>query len=368
MKLSRQPIDEQDTVPLIESRPGLSIFWRTFILVMVLLTCSVLLWVTTWHNHLALSAQTNHTQGNWVYVWIGVASLFTIIGAAIISKLVNQPLQRLSFATSMLREGHYSATRLDETGYTSEIREVNAGFNRMAEQLAKVEQDRAIMLAGISHDLRTPLARLRLDLEMSVPDAQARELMAADIDQADAIIDKFLDYAKPGNTQLQPVNVLEVLNSCLARETNTPGLNVALQADPSHFIMGDRVELSRVMTNLIENARKYGQSPNGETFLEITVIAHKNQIYIRFRDYGKGVSPAMLHQLTQPFFRADSARTHATGAGLGLAIIDKIITRMGGTLSMSNADDGGLVCRIRLVQAKEKSGYVASRVVSTQFS
>jgi two-component system osmolarity sensor histidine kinase EnvZ len=88
---------------------------------------------------------------------------------------------------------------------TSEIREVNMGFNRMARELAKVEEDRAVMLAGISHDLRTPLARLRLEAEMSVSDEEAKRNMAADIDQLDAIIDKFMDYARPGETQLRPV-------------------------------------------------------------------------------------------------------------------------------------------------------------------
>jgi two-component system osmolarity sensor histidine kinase EnvZ len=96
-----------------------------------------------------------------------------------------------------MRDGDFDASLLDEKVATSEIREVNIGFNRMAEQLSKIEQDRVIMLAGISHDLRTPLARLRLETEMSVSDADAREHMAADITQLDAIIDKFLDYARP---------------------------------------------------------------------------------------------------------------------------------------------------------------------------
>ena len=90
---------------------------------------------------------------------------------------------------------------LDENTLTSEIREVNIGFNRMARELAKVEEDRAVMLAGISHDLRTPLARLRLEAEMSVADEEARGNMALDIDQLDAIIDKFMDYARPGETR-----------------------------------------------------------------------------------------------------------------------------------------------------------------------
>ena len=81
------------------------------------------------------------------------------------------------------------------------------GFNRMARELAKVEEDRAVMLAGISHDLRTPLARLRLEAEMSVQDEEAKRNMALDIDQLDAIIDKFMDYARPGDVKLVPVHL-----------------------------------------------------------------------------------------------------------------------------------------------------------------
>jgi two-component system osmolarity sensor histidine kinase EnvZ len=84
----------------------------------------------------------------------------------------------------------------------------------MAQQLAKIEQDRAVMLAGISHDLRTPLARLRLETEMSVVDADARDHMAADIDQLDAIIDKFLDYARPDHAELKPVVLNDVIDAC----------------------------------------------------------------------------------------------------------------------------------------------------------
>ncbi len=120
----------------------------------------------------------------------------------VIARLINRPLRDLSFAASRIREGDLDS-RLDENTLTSEIREVNRGFNRMARELAKVEEDRAVMLAGIRHDLRTPLARLRLETEMSVSNDEAKRNMALDIDQLDAIIDKFMDYARPGETEMR---------------------------------------------------------------------------------------------------------------------------------------------------------------------
>ena len=136
------------------------------------------------------------SSGTW-FVWTGIALLATLVGSAGIARLINRPLKQLSFAASRIRGGDLDS-RLDENTLTSEIREVNMGFNRMARELARVDEDRAVMLAGISHDLRTPLARLRLETEMSVSDEEAKRNMAADIDQLDAIIDKFMDYARQG--------------------------------------------------------------------------------------------------------------------------------------------------------------------------
>jgi two-component system osmolarity sensor histidine kinase EnvZ len=141
----------------------------------------------------------------WI-AWLVVAAALSLAGAALIAGLINRPLKELSFAASRVREGDFDASRLDENVPTGEIREVNIGFNRMAQRLAKVEQDRAVMLAGISHDLRTPLARLRLETEMSVADLDARAHMAADIAQLDAIIGKLLDYARPEKEKLVPVD------------------------------------------------------------------------------------------------------------------------------------------------------------------
>ena len=149
--------------------------------------------------------------GDTWLIWIGIAVLSTLLGSVLIASLINRPLKQLSFAASRIREGDLDS-RLDENTLTSEIREVNMGFNRMARELARVEEDRAVMLAGISHDLRTPLARLRLETEMSVDDEEAKRNMALDIDQLDAIIDKFMDYARPGETLLRPVHVAQLID------------------------------------------------------------------------------------------------------------------------------------------------------------
>ena len=284
----------------------------------------------------------------WV-IWLLTAAALSLAGAAFIARLINQPLKQLSFAASRMRDGDFDAGLLDEQVATSEIREVNIGFNRMAEQLSKIEQDRVVMLAGISHDLRTPLARLRLETEMSVADLDAREHMAADIAQLDAIIDKFLDYARPEPARLESISLNQVVASAIYAVADYEDMRVTVDIPANMAILADDVELSRVIANLLENARRYGKSPaSGIAEVDIAARTRDQWVLIKVRDHGEGVTPDILAKLTGPFFRGDSARTAATGAGLGLAIVEKTILRMGGMFSLTNSNSGGLAAHIKL--------------------
>ena len=289
------------------------------------------------------------TRGSTWVIWLGTAAILSLAGAAFMARLINQPLKQLSFAASRLRDGDFDASLLDEDAATSEIREVNIGFNRMAAQLSKIEQDRVIMLAGISHDLRTPLARLRLETEMSVADPDARAHMAADITQLDAIIDKFLDYARPDEAKLTPVSLNSVIEAAVYAVSDYADLRIAVNIPANMEVLADEVELLRVISNLIENARRYGKTPEtGIALVEISAKTRDQWVLIKVRDHGMGVSAQMLPKLTRPFFRGDAARTAATGAGLGLAIAEKTIQRMGGMFGMVNMASGGLAAHINL--------------------
>ena len=285
-------------------------------------------------------------------IWLLLAAGMSLAGAALIARLVNRPLKALSYATSRVRDGDFNASHLDEAVQTREIREVNIGFNRMAERLAKVEQDRAMMLAGISHDLRTPLARLRLEAELSVSDLEARTHMATDIEQLDAIIDKFLDYARPDKVTLQPMPLGEIVEACVLRLRDTSDTQVRLELEAGLRVLADEVELSRILSNLLENARKYGKSADsGIANIEITAAARDKWVYLKVRDHGPGAAPEQIASLTKPFFRGEAARTEANGTGLGLAIVDKTIRRMGGAFALSNSSTGGLSANLKLQRA-----------------
>jgi two-component system osmolarity sensor histidine kinase EnvZ len=290
------------------------------------------------------------TGSTWT-VWVGIALLAMVVGSVVIVRLINRPLRELSFAASRIREGDLDS-HLDENTLTSEIREVNRGFNRMARELAKVEEDRAVMLAGISHDLRTPLARLRLEAEMSVGDDEAKRNMEMDIEQLDAIIDKFLDYARPGDAEMRPVPLAQLIDREAQPFRDPAEIRIDSRVAIDLLVMADDTELGRVFANLFENARRYGRgNDTGVAVVDVGYAKSGPWIVVTVRDHGAGVPPEKLAQLTTPFFRGDAARTAATGAGLGLAIVEKSMQRMGGSMELDNAPDGGLLVRLRLRQA-----------------
>jgi two-component system osmolarity sensor histidine kinase EnvZ len=287
-------------------------------------------------------------RSTWL-IWLITAAALSLVGVAFIVRRINSPLKQLSFAASRMRGGSFDASLLDERVATSEIREVNIGFNRMAEQLSKIEQDRVIMLAGISHDLRTPLARLRLETELSVADENARAHMAADISQLDAIIDKFLDYARADPAKLESVSLNAVVKAAVYAVGEADDMRITVTLPDNLNVLADETELLRVMSNLIENARRYGKTAEtGIAQVDITAKTREQWVMIKVRDHGMGVAPDTLPKLTRPFFRGDAARTAATGAGLGLAIVEKTIQRMGGMFGLANTNSGGLAAHIKL--------------------
>ena len=308
------------------------------------------------------TARIHPLRGSTWFVWMGIALLATVIGSVAIARLINRPLRDLAQAAQRVGGGEF-AVRLDERTRTREIRAVNTGFNRMARGLAQAQTDRAVMLAGISHDLRAPLTRLSLEAELGVPDATVRSNMAGDIAQLDAIIGKFMDYAKPGTAALRPV-ALAVLVGQVAGAVRQPNA-IQIQVDlPAGLqVLADPVELGRVFANLFENALRYARvadaphAPAGVADgrsvakVQVSCTLRSPWVVCSVRDHGPGVAPDVLVNLTTPFFRADAARS-ASGTGLGLAIVETGMQRMGGSVQVANAVGGGLQVDLQLQQAQ----------------
>jgi two-component system osmolarity sensor histidine kinase EnvZ len=287
--------------------------------------------------------------------WASMVSLMSLLGAALISSLINLPLARLTAAARAIAKGK-QPERLPERG-PIEIIEANRSFNQMVEDLQQVESDRAVILAGISHDLRTPLARMQLEVEMAHLSDEAREGIQSDIAQMDAIIGQFLDYAKPTETSsFIDVDISAMLTDSAHEAMRLPLVSVHSDIAENAHVMGNETDLKRVLNNLIENARRYGRTP-GRELTEIDIRCRikgsgaARRVVIEIEDHGCGVPAEQIEQLLKPFTRMDAARGQANGAGLGLAIVDRVLLRHGALLQLRNRDGGGLSIQITMTAA-----------------
>jgi two-component system osmolarity sensor histidine kinase EnvZ len=289
---------------------------------------------------------------NWLG-WFGIALGLAMAGALVISRVVNRPLADLASAIDRLSRGE-TPPLLREAAPT-ELAEVNRRFNRMASDLAALEQDRAEALAGISHDIRTPLTRLRMEIEMSPVDVATRDSMADEIERIDAIVRQFVEFARPVSTAaMEPVDVAGSVRDVLTGFRNGPDatrIAIVESIVPGTVWHGDATALERILENLFENARRYGTAADGSVRIEIGARRSGRGIELTVRDHGPGVPAAELQRLLRPFTRLDAERNRHGGSGLGLAIVTRIARRHAGDLRLERPAGGGLLARVTLADA-----------------
>jgi len=299
--------------------------------------------------------QLGLTAGVEWFGWGATALLLALVGAAISVRFVNRPLAQLAKVAQQLARGE-TPSPLPEKG-PAEIRDMNIAFNRMARDIRQTEADREIMLAGISHDLRTPLARMRLEIEMSNVTDEARQAIDEDLGQIDHSIGQLMEYARPaGIVPEQGVDVSSVLHDLFERErSHTESLGGELTADiePNLYAKISAHDLKRIVGNLIENARRYGRTPSdGRAYIELSGKQQGNILAIEVRDRGTGIAPTDVQRLLRPFSRGESARTGVSGAGLGLAIVERLLGQVGGQLELISHPQSGLVARIEIPKVR----------------
>lgn len=283
----------------------------------------------------------------WWWLWLTLALLISALGAAWLTQRITAPLTALARRIQDLSEGvPYIA--LPSHG-VKEIAKVNAGMNHMAQALANQESDRRLMLAGLSHDLRTPLARLRLEIELAPLDYEQKMAMNRDIFQIDSQLKQFTDYIGSDQVQLRPINLTELIQHFLSNYERDPRCKLIIDIAHDLWIHADETMFMRLLGNIIENACRYGSTSQEDCSLtHITVHAsiHKDQIILSIKDQGKGVKSEQLYELTQPFVRGDSSRNGCEGSGLGLAIVARIAKRHNAELSLHSAIDCGFEVRL----------------------
>jgi two-component system osmolarity sensor histidine kinase EnvZ len=275
--------------------------------------------------------------------WIGwglFALLLSLVGAWAIASRISRPLAALTQAAQQVGRGE-RVEPAPEKGPT-EIRMLAAAFNQMSADLARLERDRAMVLAGISHDLRTPLARLRLGLEMVGGDPAMGEALAADIDEMDKIIGQFLDFAK-GESETRTQTDLETLVGEICERYAKLGRALVHRKAAAMWMPLAQMAVRRAISNLIDNALRYSGEP-----IEIATRQEGDLAIIEVCDRGPGIPAAEVERMKRPFTRLEEARSGAGGSGLGLAIVDRVARLHGGTLELLPRDGGGLTARITL--------------------
>jgi len=276
--------------------------------------------------------------------WTLVVLALLLAAAYVFARILARPLRELTSAVDRVGRGE-TPPLLPESG-PSEIAAVNRGFNAMLGNLRQIERDRAVLLAGVSHDLRTPLARLRLGIELGTRDEATHAGMVADIEEMDRIIGQFLDFARDdAATALQPADLNEIVAACVDRYTQA-GRPVTFAPGNIPQLPLKRTAMSRLVANLIDNALAYGAPP-----VQLLTVLSGDRVLLDVADRGAGIPPDQVERLKQPFTRASMARARedgAAGAGLGLAIVDRIARLHGGSFDLSPRDGGGTVARISL--------------------
>ncbi len=272
--------------------------------------------------------------------WGAGVGLLSILGGWAMLRHINRPLMDAAHAAALLGRGE-TPPRLTEHG-PHEIATLAHAFNQMADDIKTLETNRSLMLAGISHDLRTPLTRLRLATEMNVDNESERHAMIQDMDDMEALTRQFMDFARQDTEE--PVQLIE-LDALLRDLCNSFAQRGELIAfNPARHTLHARPQaLRRALVNLLENAHRYGQPP-----VEVRVEREANTLIISVIDHGQGLPLDELESAKQPFQRGERARTGAQGTGLGLAIVERVAHLHGGSLTLQNRVAGGLEAQLKL--------------------
>ena len=277
---------------------------------------------------------------HWL-TWGLLAVALALAAAWFIASRISKPLKAMARSAETVGRGQ-TPDPLPEDG-ADELKRLAAAFNTMAADLQRNERERSEVLAGISHDLRTPLTRLRLEAELSVSDEGARQAVVSDIEQMESVISQFMDYARAESGEPPSPTDLPALLTNIAARQIAVGRQVVADLQALDDVMLRPKAIARAVTNLLDNAAKYA---GGEISLRLSATA--NEMCIEVGDHGPGIPESEVDRLKRPFTRLEAARSNATGTGLGLAIVERIARLHEGRLELLPNPGGGLLVRLSL--------------------
>ncbi len=288
---------------------------------------------------LAVSDEIHASGLTTALVLSGSLALLAALAGYLIQLRISRPLADLAHAARRVSSGEPPAP-LPIDGPT-EINQVSIAFNQMTDALKQAEATRALMLAGVSHDIRTPLTKLRLAMAMAGADANLVASAENYLDHIDTILQQFMDYAGSGEREAPQTGDLNGLISQLAADFAGLGHEFELSLGKVPHFAFRPVAVMRVLMNLMQNATVYGKPD----FTVRTWIMNGHAC-VAIGDRGDGISAEALEKLKAPFSRGQNARSHTGGTGLGLAIVERIARLHGGTLHFTSREGGGLEARV----------------------
>ncbi len=281
-----------------------------------------------------------------LFIFSLLISVVMIAGGWLFIRIQNRPLVALEKAALVVAKGDMPPP-LSVQG-ASEVRAVTQSFNQMAEGIKQLEDDRALLMAGVSHDLRTPLTRIRLATEMMSPeDSYLAESIARDTEDCNDIISQFMDYVKSTKPpDIAPIELTPLLEDVIeAYQPKSQPFERDLVIIPG-LVMGNYVSLKRTVANLVTNALRYGK---GWVKVSSGLSADRQWVWYCVEDDGPGIAPDQVSRMFQPLTRGDAARgNEVEGTGLGLAIVKRIVDQHEGKIVVSNRLEGGLRIQISL--------------------
>ena len=273
--------------------------------------------------------------------YIAAVMAVGMIGSIWSVSLATKPLSRLSNAADRFGADVHAAP-IEEAG-PREVRQAAIAFNRMQRRLRQFIVDRTRMLAAISHDLRTPLTRMRLRTEM-MDDGDQRAKMLSDLHEMEDMVGATLAFARDENADepSQPLDLAALLDTIAAdaRDMEQP---VTLAPCPSTTVLMRPKALKRAIVNIVDNAVRYGGAA------ELSLANDRDEAVIRIADHGPGVPAAERDNVLRPFYRCEASRSRDTGGiGLGLSIASDTINAHGGKMTLTETPGGGLTVEVRL--------------------
>jgi two-component system osmolarity sensor histidine kinase EnvZ len=279
----------------------------------------------------------------WHWIGWGIVIFFTTLsGAYFLTERINRPLDLLIRATDILkRGGQFEKLPTDSV---NEFKKVTQSFNKMAESLAQAENERKFIMGSVSHDIRTPLTRLKLSLEMLPKKlTDLKDSMDQDIEEINQIINQFLDFVRGFNHEKkEPVNIGDLLIS-IQKQHERSGQKVKVKKITHSKEVPEKLYIDlrpfafrRMINNLINNAHQYSEKKP----IELKAELNNENLIIRIQDDGPGIPKNMIKKIMQPFERLNDARSNIGGSGLGLAIANRIADSHNAKLELINRKKG----------------------------